>query len=255
MPGPLHGFGRSTFVDAVGKHWTYYSIGEGPPVMVLHEVYGLSPSDLSFCRRLSNAGFKVYAPLLFGTPGKKVNFWEAFAYLGRVCVSGEFAAFAHNRSSPIAQVLRALGREMIIGQQRPRFGVVGLCLTGNFALAMMADKNLLAPVVSEPALPAALCKSARQAIGLSSSEIATVNRRISEGIKILGFRFKSDIKSPKERFETMRRVFGEGFEGHCIDRSPNFGNHSVFTQDYDPNWTPTLEAFERLVGFLTARLS
>jgi hypothetical protein len=48
-----------------------YTIGEGLPVMVLHEFPGLGRPVVDFGRRLVNAGFQVHLPHLFGTIGKR----------------------------------------------------------------------------------------------------------------------------------------------------------------------------------------
>jgi dienelactone hydrolase len=40
----------------------------GPAVIVIHEVYGFTPTLARFCRWVRDAGFRVYAPILFGSP-------------------------------------------------------------------------------------------------------------------------------------------------------------------------------------------
>ena len=40
----------------------------GPAIIVIHEIYGFTPTLARFCRWLRNAGFCVYAPILFGKP-------------------------------------------------------------------------------------------------------------------------------------------------------------------------------------------
>jgi dienelactone hydrolase len=40
----------------------------GPGVIVIHEVYGFTPTLARFCRWVRDAGFRVYAPVLFGPP-------------------------------------------------------------------------------------------------------------------------------------------------------------------------------------------
>ncbi|HEY2475227.1 MAG TPA: dienelactone hydrolase family protein [Candidatus Cybelea sp.] len=251
----LQGFTKSTFADDNGNVRTYFRIGSGPAVMVIHEFLGLSPSTLDFCRRLSDEGFTVYAPVLFGRPGTVPSAFDLLKSAAQICISREFALFAHSRSSPVADSLRALARRIVANHQPSRYGVIGLCLTGNFALAMMGDSALVAPVAGEPALPLGVSRDGRASLGLSAREIAVVKERLAEGVTVLGYRFKPDTVCPKERFEAMREIFGSGFEGHCIDPSPKRArHHSVFTQDYDPDWAPTRDAFLRLVAFLRDRL-
>jgi dienelactone hydrolase len=255
VPGDLGDFTRGDFTDEHGIMRQYYRIGAGlRPVMVLHEVWGFSPADVSFCRRLAKAGFTVYAPVIFGIPGKAWNPLYAAECLIRVCVSREFALLSWYRSSPVTDSLRVLGRKIYAAHGEPGFGVVGLCLTGNFALAMMADEHLVAPVVSEPALPAAYSTRAGAAIGLSDGEIACVKSRVAAGQTILGYRFDEDRICPTARFDSMSRTFGDGFEGHSIEKTPH-GHHSVFTDDYCATIPSTRDAFLRLVEFLGERLA
>jgi dienelactone hydrolase len=250
----LEGFTRGEWLDDHGETRTYHRIGSGDrAVMVIHEIFGLSPHDLDFCRRLADRGFMVYAPVLFGRPGKAANVVYELRCFWRVCVSREFAALSWYRSSPIADSLRALGRDIHAKHGDPGFGVIGLCLTGNFALIMMADEHVVAPVLGEPTLPFAFSKEGRAAIGLSDDEIARAKRRAYAGCPILGYRFKEDRLCPGERFDALAETFGSAFEGHSIDSVPS-GHHAVFTENYDPDRPPTRDAFERLVVFLNARL-
>jgi dienelactone hydrolase len=253
--GDLSDFERRTFTDEHGVTREYYRTGSGDrPVMVLHEIFGLSPADLAFCRRLAQAGFRVYAPVLLGVAGKAENPLYQFQCFARVCVSREFAALSWYRSSPVADALRVLGRRIYDEHGEPGFGVIGLCLTGNFALVMMADRHLVAPVLGEPTLPFAFSRKGRGALGLSDDEIASVRQGIREGRTVLGFRFRSDRLCPSERFASLCATFRDGFEPHEIEAPPNGGDHSVLAADYDPAWEPSREAFARLVSFLDERL-
>ena len=78
---------------------------------------------------------------------------------------------------------------------------------------------------------------------------------------MLGLRFTHDRMCPGERFETLRRALGSGFEGIEIDSGP--GNphgiprtaHSVLTVDLvDRPGHPTHEALERVLARFRERL-
>ena len=56
----------------------------------------------------------------------------------------------------------------------PGVGVVGMCFTGNFALAMAVDDVVLAPVLSQPSLPFAIGRARRGDVGVSDGDLATV---------------------------------------------------------------------------------
>lgn len=252
----LSDFTTGTFRGRGHKTWNYYRSGTGPPVMVLHEIFGWSPADVAFARRLRDrGGFTVYVPILFGTPGKAPTLpYEAECTL-RVCTSREFRVFERNESSPVCDDLRVLGAQIYAEHGKPGFGVVGLCLTGNFALAMMADETLVAPVVAEPSLPLDFTAQGKRALHLSDADVACVKQRVSKGAKVLGYRFAADTISPSERFTRMREEFGDGFDGREI-ASTSKGHHSVFTEHYDDRpGSSTRDAFDELVGFLKKRLA
>jgi len=50
-----------------GKNKSVLVSGEiGPAVVVIHEIYGFTPTVARLCRWVRDAGFRVYAPILFG---------------------------------------------------------------------------------------------------------------------------------------------------------------------------------------------
>jgi hypothetical protein len=136
-----------------------------------------------------------------------------------------------------------------------------MCLTGNFALAMMVEPSLMAPVLSQPSLPFAVTPRTRAALHVTADELACARRRTGEGERVLGLRFRGDRLCPPERFARLRAELGDGFEAIEIDSSP--GNphkirrlaHSVLTYDLvDREGHPTHAALERVIAFLRERL-
>lgn len=235
--------------------------GDGPGVLVMHEVPGITPEVARFARRVADEGFAVALPVLFGTPGRPLTPAYVAGQLARACVSREFHVLAAHRSSPITDWLRALARQLHAERGGPGVGAVGMCLTGNFALALMMEPALLAPVLSQPSLPFPVTRARRGALHVSPEELATAKRRAAEGASVLGLRFTRDPLCPPERFETLRRELGAQFEGIEIDSSR--GNphgiprtaHSVLTADLvDEAGHPTRAALERVLGFLRERL-
>jgi len=254
------GFVLGSFTDG-GKTRDTYTMGSGPGVVVIHEIPGITPQVAAFGRRVADRGMTAVLPVLFGTPGKPASSGYVAAQFAHVCISGEFAAFSKRRSSPVTVWLRALCRDVHQRCGGPGVGVIGMCATGGFALAMMADPSVIAPVLSQPSLPLPITAAHRAALGVSPEELAAAKTRCQQGITILGLRFTGDRISPPERFATLREEFGTGFEGIEIDSSP--GNafhippdaHSVVTADLvDEAGHPTLEALERVLTMFQLRL-
>jgi dienelactone hydrolase len=211
---------------------------------------------------VADEGFHVALPHLFGTPGRPLSVGYAAGQMARACVSREFAVLAAHRASPITEWLRALARRVHAERGGAGVGAVGMCLTGNFALALMMEPGLLAPVLSQPSLPFPFGAERRGALHVSPEQLDTVRRRVrEEGARVLGLRFTADPLCPAARFATLRRELGEGFEAIEIDSRPGNAHgisrtaHSVVTTDLvDEAGHPTREALERVLGFLRERL-
>ena len=111
MPdGSLPGFQASTFThDGVRRE--VFRAGPGPAVIVIHEIPGLHPEAIAFGRRVVDAGFTVYMPSLFGTPGKPFGWAYSMRSIARACVAREFVTMATDRTSPIVSWLRRLAAE------------------------------------------------------------------------------------------------------------------------------------------------
>jgi dienelactone hydrolase len=227
----------------------------------MHEVPGITPPVAAFATRVADAGFSVYMPLMLGTPMRPVSGGYIAGSLFRACISKEFRLLSANRSSPIIDWLRALARHAHAEQGGPGVGAIGMCLTGNFALAMMMDAPILAPVLSQPSLPFPLSKAMKSGLHASEAELAAAHDKIdNQGARILGLRFHGDPACPGERFERLRSEFGAAFEGIEIDpkhANPAGGGpaHSVVTNHLiDKEGEPTRAALDRVLSFFKERL-
>lgn len=256
----LGDFATSSFTHG-GATRTVYKKGQGPGVVVMHEIPGITPPVADFSRRVADAGFTVYMPHMFGTPGRPLSIPYAAGQLARACVSREFAVLAKNQSSPITDWLRALCRRAHEECGGAGVGALGMCITGNFALALMVDEAVLAPVLSQPSLPFGITAAHRAAIHVSDAELAAVKRRAAQGCGVLGLRFTADPMCTAARFDTLRRELGDGFEAVEVDSGP--GNphglgrqaHSVLTTDLvDEQGHPTRAALDRVLAFFAERL-
>jgi dienelactone hydrolase len=257
---PLTGFTESSFTHD-GMTRPVYSGGRGPAVIVIHEVPGLHPQVVEFALRVVDAGFSVRMPSLFGTPGREVGVAYTIGTMAKVCVAKEFAAFALDRTQPVIGWLRRLAAEAHVECGGPGVGAVGMCFTGGFALGMMVDDTMLAPVLSQPSLPFPVSKARRRSAGISDADMARVKERAARGACLLGLRFTHDKAVPPERFETLRRELGDAFIAVEIDSSKDNPHgiartaHSVLTQHLvDEPGHPTREALDRVLAFFAERL-
>ena len=235
--------------------------GTGPAVVVLSEIPGITPQVATFAERVADAGFSVFMPQLFGEPMKPLTYPYAAESLAKICISREFRVLSANKSSPVVDWLRALARHAHEQCGGPGVGVVGMCLTGNFGLAMMLDAPVIAPVLSQPSLPVGATKAQRSGLHASRDEIVAAHDKINNhGARILGLRFKQDFLCRSERFERLRDEFGPAFECREIDSchaSPNAGTpaHSVLTTHLiDEVGEPTRAALDRTLAFLAEQL-
>ena len=244
-----------------GKARDVYRRGSGPGVIVMHEIPGITPPVARFATIVADAGFTVFMPHLFGTPGRAFTMPYALGQMARACISHEFRVFAANATSPIVSWLRALCAEAHAELGGRGVGAIGMCLTGNFALALMVDESMMAPVLSQPSLPGGFSRSAKRGLHLSNEDLAVVKRRAAAGVPLLGLRFTNDPACPRERFDRLREELGPAFEAIEIDSSP--GNeaqiprsaHSVVTQDLvDQAGHPTRAALDRVLSFFAERL-
>ncbi|MFM8302803.1 MAG: dienelactone hydrolase family protein [Actinomycetota bacterium] len=260
MADALTGFTESTFT-ADGTTRPVFSAGTGPGVIVIHEMPGLTPNVAAFGRRVVDAGFHVRMPSLFGEPGRPMSTPYVMKSLVQGCVAKEFTALALDRTSPVIGWLRALAADTHEACGGPGVGAVGMCFTGGFALGMMIDDRMRAPVLSQPSLPFPVSPARRRALGVSDADLARIEERAAAGACVLGLRFTKDPAVPAERFDTLRRVLGDRFIAVEIDSST--GNphgiprsaHSVLTEHFvDEPGHPTRDALDRVLTFFRDQL-
>jgi dienelactone hydrolase len=227
----------------------------------MHEIPGITPQVADFARRVAAEGFTSVLPNMFGTPNRPLSVPYLAQQMTLACISREFHTLAKGHSSPITDWLRALCRETHDQCGGPGVGAIGMCLTGNFALSLMVEESVLAPVLSQPSLPFGITRAHRAALHVSPEDLATVKKRTEAGCGVLGVRFTHDPMCPPERFETLRSELGAGFEAIEIDSGPQNTNglsrmaHSVVTTDFvDEEGHPTRAALDRVLALFRERL-
>jgi hypothetical protein len=236
---------RSEFT-AIDLTRTVYRRGEGPVVIVIHEVPGITPAVLRFADEVVEAGFTVVMPSLVGTPGRPVTKGYLLTSMTRVCVAREFTTWATGATSPIVAWLRALARATHADVGGPGVGAVGMCFSGGFALGMMVDDIMVAPVLAQPSLPFAVGKQRSGDLGLSPDDAVVVARRAAEGCGVLGLRFLGD-RLVGERFASLRSLLGDAFVSVELPSTAS-SDHSVLTEQRDD------AAVGQVLDFLRQRL-
>ena len=169
----------------------------------------------------------------------------------KACVSSSFLAFARGRRAPIVDWLRNLGAMAYEECGGPGIGVVGMCFTGNFALALAIDDIVKVPVMSQPSLPLAISKRHKRDLHVAPEDLRVVKERADhEDLCVIGLRFTADPLVPAERFDRLRDEFGDAFIGVEINsgKDNQWGfdkkTHSVLTVEYRADdHHPTNDAF------------
>jgi dienelactone hydrolase len=254
----LADFDREPFTSRGVTRDVYYA-GSGPAVLVLSEMPGITPLVAQFGRLVAARGLRVVMPHLFGNDGAQPTVTEVLKTFREICVSREFLLFAKGKASPVTSWLRDLANVEHQRNGGPGVGVIGMCLTGGFALAMMVDPVVMAPVLSQPGLP--LGSRSKSDLAVSTNDLVTIRERAAQGVCVLGYRFTGDRKSPEERFARLRQELGDAFIGVEIDSSPSnpwgypTNAHSVFTEELgDREGSPTQVALEQVLNFFSDRL-
>ncbi|MCU1231920.1 MAG: dienelactone hydrolase [Acidobacteria bacterium] len=253
---------REVTLDDVTKK--VYIAGHGPAVIVMAEMPGISPHVARFSRWVRDAGFTVYMPSLFGRDGAVPAVEEGLAVMQRACVSVEFRAMVANETSPVTIWLRALARLAHEECGGPGVGAIGMCFTGNFALTMMLEPAMLAPVLSQPSLPL----NDAAALEIAPDDLAAVRARLDrDDLTVLAYRFAGDRFCTAERFCAYAKALGDRFVARVLpdsaanrETTPFFERivaspHSVVTAHLiDEAGQPTLAARDEILEFFAQRL-
>ena len=220
-----------------------YRKGTGPGVVVIHEVPGLTPKVIGFGEELVAAGYTVVMPSLFGEPEAPFGPKAVARTMARVCVSAEFTKLATGVTTPVAGWLRSLARALHAELGGPGVGALGMCFTGGFALAMMVDDAVAAPVLCQPSAPFPVGSRRAADVNLSPADLERVKERVAGGCAVLGLQFEKD-PATGTRFDTLDRELGDGFIRVDL---PGKG-HSTVTEQRSQ------VAVDRVLSFFAERL-
>ena len=271
VEGPaIERFEQFSFASGRIGHPVYYAGGHlNPPLLLLPEIAGFSPGLRLFAERLIDARFRVYVPWLFGPFGRRAPFRNG----ARLCVSREFAYLRAGVSSPITVWLRGLTAHISKHTEGVRVGVIGMCLTGAFAIPLVIDPGVAAAVAAQPSVPLSLLfvafgigrESRLSQLNVSDSEIAEARARLNAGeAHLLAIRCRPDRICPRAKIDRLEREFPVGLEVREYaeaDQRNGLGErpHATFTREYRiaPDAPPdhhSRQAFADLVAFFDRHL-
>lgn len=251
-------------ITLLGRERTVYVSGVGPGVIVMHEMPGITPHVARFARWVRDRGMTVYLPSLFGADGALGDAESGARVFRRLCVGKEFRALGGGTSSPVTQWLRALARLAHSECGGTGVGAVGMCFSGNFAITMMLESAVVAPVACQPSLPV----DVPGALEISDAELTAVKERLDrDDLTVLAYRFAGDQVCTRARFDAYTEALGHWFVSRELpddaanpDPPPFFATHvpyphSVVTAhliDHDDE--PTIRARDEILDFLEERL-
>ena len=249
---PISRFRKSTFTaSSLEGHMISHDIyqrGEGPPIVLIQELPGIGTETLRLADRLIDGGFEVVLPHLFG-PLEKTSM---VANMARVfCMRREFRLFETNKSSPVVDWLKALCEDIRVSRGVRGVGVIGMCLTGNFAISLMGDDSVLAAVSAQPAMPI----HKQDALHMSPQEVAAVKSNIEQSAPMHAFRFAGDKMCSATKFDCIDKEFNSGDRERVKLTTLPGNGHSVFTLDFvDEEGHPTRQALDTILEYFTSQL-
>ena len=220
-----------------------YRKGSGPGVVLIHEIPGITPDVIAFAEELVAARFTVVMPHLFGEPEAPMSVGVVAKMFPKLCVNKEFTKLALGETTPVAGWLRSLAGELHGELGGPGVGALGMCFTGGYALAMMVDTAVAAPVLCQPSTPFAVGRRRGADLNLSPQDLEIVRSRAAAGCAVLGLRFRKD-PATGTRFDTLRHEIGDQFIAVEFEGR----GHATVTEHRQQ------EAVDRIIEFLSARL-
>ena len=233
-----------------GKTVTHdiYTQGEGSKILILiQELPGIGQETLALADRFVAEGYTVILPHLFGKIGKTSFLGNSIKVL---CMRKEFRTLARNHSSPIVDFLSDLCTAMKEKHQVSGVAVIGMCLTGNFAISLMANEAVLAGFASQPSLP-----FKRKGLHMNAQEVEAVKNRLDQIGPMHCGRFEGDGLCPASRFDLYKKTFNTDRERIILHELPGKG-HSILTLDFvDEDGHPTKEALKDVITYFNSQLN
>ncbi|REG81403.1 dienelactone hydrolase family protein [Algoriphagus antarcticus] len=255
--------GKTTQIDAYAKETfsftmsneqvathDVYTIGQGNKVVIIiQELPGIGQETLALADKFIEQRYVVVLPHLFGPIGKTAITSNLFRV---VCMRKEFSIFSKNESSPIVDYLSGLCTLIKERYQVKGVAVIGMCLTGNFAISLMANDAVLAGFASQPSLP--ILNSS--AIHMSAGEISAIKAKLDLVGPMHCGRFEGDILCTAKKFEVLDKTFNTDDKERIIFHELPGKGHAILTLEFvDKAGHPTRKTFDEVVGYFDQQLT
>jgi dienelactone hydrolase len=232
------GWDRQSYPHGDHSH-AYYVVdrsapgAQRPSVMLMHEFPGIKKNLEKLANVLAEE-FRVVVPSIFGRDGSP----SSLDSIRQICVGREVHILARDGVSRSVGWLREFANDRVAGSSSRPFGVIGLCLTGNFALALAVDRRVAAAVVGEPAIPLR-----PSGLGLSRGDRDLVKKNVD--LRVQGYRFRRDCMSPAAKLTAAKELLDDRMRIYTLS-SPSETGHSTLTgDDASPAAIANVRAFLR----------
>lgn len=253
-PTPIASYQKKSFSAETSKgkmvSHNIYTRGNGTKILVvLQEMPGIDQKTLALADRFIAEDYTVVLPHLFGPIGKTAPLGNFFRVL---CMRREFRMFASHKSSPVVDYLAALCTWIKEKHNVKGVAVIGMCLTGNFAISLMANDAVLAGFASQPSMP--LFKHAKIHMGLQ--EISNIKNKLDKVGPMHCGRFEKDIFCTEKRFNTLDKAFNTDDKERIIFHELPGKGHSILTHHFvDQKGHPTKQAFTEVLNYFNEALT
>jgi len=158
----------------------------------------------------------------------------------QICVRKEVHFISRGSVSKSVEWLRDFIAKHVAPEESA-YGVVGMCFSGNFALALAVDDQVKAAIVAQPSLPLF-----PTSLGLSRGDQKTLKERTD--LCVRGYRYYGDQISPAVKLASAARLLARG-QIQTFTLSGAQPTHSTLTGS-----SPSEFALEDMQKFLVAAL-
>lgn len=200
-----------------------YVRGDGPPILILQELPGIGAATFRLAQVFLDRGYSVYLPELLGPIGSD-GMMQAAKNMVRMCIAREFHVFAAGRQSPIAGWMRGLCHAIKDRSGGQRLGVIGMCLTGSFAIPLMAEDPVIGAVAGHPSLPFFRFGAPHVNLRDAARDEAVIAAKGGA----LALRYKGDLIAGACKVRRLAAAYGSAVECRTYRRKPGIApQHSL----------------------------